>query len=70
MITITCAALVALGKGPELKVHLRGLLNQGVSHQEVEEMMIHLCHSASWPCGVNGIRIAREVVREVFKEQS
>jgi 4-carboxymuconolactone decarboxylase len=44
---ITCAALVALGKEAQLKVHLRGLLNQGMSRQGIEEMMIHLAHYAS-----------------------
>lgn len=41
---ITCAVLVALGKEAQLKVHLKGLLNQGVSEEAVEEMMIHLAH--------------------------
>ncbi|MGE0668945.1 MAG: carboxymuconolactone decarboxylase family protein [Sphingomonadales bacterium] len=62
---ITCATLVALGKEAQLKVHLKGLLNQGVSHREVEEMMIHLAHYAGWPCAVNGIRVAREVFKEM-----
>ncbi|MEN3973816.1 carboxymuconolactone decarboxylase family protein [Emcibacter sp. SYSU 3D8] len=62
---ITCATLVALGKEAQLKVHLKGLLNQGVSHEEVEEMMIHLAHYAGWPCAVNGIRVAREVFKEL-----
>lgn len=62
---ITCATLVALGKEAQLKVHLKGLLNQGVSPLEVEEMMIHLAHYAGWPCAVNGIRVAREVFKEI-----
>jgi 4-carboxymuconolactone decarboxylase len=62
---ITCATLVALGKEAQLKVHLKGLLNQGVSELAVEEMMIHLAHYAGWPCAVNGIRVAREVFREI-----
>jgi len=62
---ITCATLVALGKEAQLKVHLKGLLNQGVSQLEVEEMMIHLAHYAGWPCAVNGIRVAREVFTEM-----
>ena len=62
---ITCATLVALGKEAQLKVHLKGLLNQGVSELAVEEMMIHLAHYAGWPCAVNGIRVAREVFKEI-----
>jgi 4-carboxymuconolactone decarboxylase len=61
---ITCAVLVALGKEAQLKVHLRGLLNQGVTHEAVEEMMIHLAHYSGWPTAVNGIRVAREVFAE------
>ena len=37
---ITCATLVALGKEAQLKVHLKGLLNQGVSPLEVEEVLM------------------------------
>ena len=61
---ITCAVLVAMGKEPQLKVHLRGLLNQGLSQLAVEEMMIHLAHYSGWPTAVNGIRVAREVFAE------
>lgn len=61
---ITCAVLVALGKEAQLKVHLRGLLNQGLSQLAVEEMMIHLAHYSGWPTAVNGIRVAREVFAE------
>ncbi|MBI1181402.1 MAG: 4-carboxymuconolactone decarboxylase [Alphaproteobacteria bacterium] len=62
---ITCATLVALGKELQLKVHLRGLLNQGVSREAVEEMMLHLAHYAGWPCAVNGLRVAREVFKDL-----
>lgn len=61
---ITCAVLTALGKEPQLKVHLRGLLNQGLSPQGIEEMMIHLAHYSGWPTAVNGLRVAREVFAE------
>jgi len=61
---ITCAALVAMGKEPELKGHLYGALNIGISREAVEEMMIHLAHYSGWPTAVNGLRIAREVFAE------
>jgi len=62
---ITCAALVALGKEPQLKGHLRGALNVGISRQAVEEMMIHLAHYSGWPTAVNGLRVAQEVFAEL-----
>jgi 4-carboxymuconolactone decarboxylase len=62
---ITCSVLVALGKEPQLKVHLRGLLHTGMSQESVEEMMMHIAHYAGWPTAVNGIRVAREVFKEM-----
>jgi 4-carboxymuconolactone decarboxylase len=62
---ITCAALTALGKEPQLKVHLKGALNVGISREEILEMMVHLAHYSGWPTAVNGTRVAEEV----FKEQ-
>lgn len=64
---ITCAALIALGKEPQLKVHLRGALNVGISREAVEEMMIHLAHYSGWPTAVNGMRVAHEVFAELDK---
>ena len=62
---ITCSVLVALGKEPQLKVHLRGLLHTGMPQESVEEMMMHIAHYAGWPTAVNGIRVAREVFKEM-----
>ena len=62
---ITCAALTALGKEPQLKAHLRGALNVGVSREAVEEMMIHLAHYSGWPTAVNGMRVAHELYAEL-----
>jgi len=58
---ITCAALIALGKEEELKVHFRGLLNQGVTADEIDEMIIHLAHYGGWPNAVAARRAATSV---------
>lgn len=62
---ITCTALVVMGKELQLKTHLRGALNAGISRQAIEEMMIHLAHYSGWPTAVNGLRVAREVFEEM-----
>lgn len=62
---ITCTALVVMGKELQLKTHLRGALNAGISRQAIEEMMIHLAHYSGWPTAVNGLRVAREVFKEM-----
>ena len=62
---ITVAALTVLARERELKVHLRGALNAGISREKINEMMIHLAHYGGWPVGVNGLRIAKEVFEEI-----
>ena len=61
---ITCAALMVMGKEPQLKVHLRGALNVGITQKAIEEIIIHLAHYAGWPVAVNAQRVAREVFEE------
>ena len=62
---ITVAALTVLGRWPELKIHLRGALNVGISREMINEMMIHLAHYGGWPVGVTGRRMAKEVFEEI-----
>jgi len=62
---ITVAALTVLARERELKTHLRGALNAGISREKINEMMIHLAHYGGWPVGVNGLRIAKEVFEEI-----
>ncbi len=66
---ITVAALTVLGRSPEMKVHIRGALNVGISREKIQEMMIHLAHYGGWPVGVNGLRIAQEVFDSIDKKK-
>ncbi len=67
---ITVAALTVLGRSPELKVHIRGALNVGLSREKIQEIMIHLAHYGGWPVGVNGLRIAQEVFDSIDKKDA
>ncbi len=58
---ITIAALTVLGRETELKTHLHGARNLGISRAKVEEMMLHLAHYGGWPTGVAGLRKVEEV---------
>ena len=62
---VTCAVLTALGREPQLRVHLKGALNVGISREEILEMMIHLSHYAGWPTGITGTKVAEEVFKEL-----
>lgn len=67
---ITVAALTVLARSPELKVHIRGALNVGISREKIQEIMIHLAHYGGWPVGVNGQRIAQEVFDSIDKKDA
>jgi len=58
---ITMAALMALGRGPELRIHMRGALNLGIKPSEIKEMIFHLSQYSGVPTAVEAIRAFREV---------
>lgn len=66
---ITMAALTVLGREPELKTHMRGALNIGISREKITEMMIHLAHYGGWPVAVNGLRVAQGVFEAADKKE-
>ncbi len=61
---ITMAALMALGRGPELRLHMRGALNLGISKEELKEMIVHLAFYSGVPTAVEAIRAFNEVTEE------
>ena len=61
---ITVSILAALGKSHELKHHLIGALNNGLSKTELTELFIHSGLYCGFPAAQEGIRALREVVKE------
>ncbi|ADK84035.1 Carboxymuconolactone decarboxylase [Desulfarculus baarsii DSM 2075] len=58
----TIAALTALGTAtPQLKVHIRGGLNVGLSRQEIVEVIMQMAVYAGFPAALNGLFAAKEV---------
>lgn len=56
------AALTALGNaGPQLRVHVQGALNVGVSREEIVETIMMMGVYAGFPAALNGLFAAREV---------
>ena len=56
------AALTALGNAaPQLKVHIQGALNVGVSRAEVVETIMQMAVYAGFPAALNGLFAAKEV---------
>lgn len=59
---VTVAMLVALGRMHELKIHVRGALNNGVTPQELQEIFMHASVYCGFPAAVDAFRTAAEVV--------
>ena len=56
---VVIAILTALGQEHELAFHVPAGLNHGLTREEIEEVMTHLCLYAGFPKAVDGMRAAR-----------
>ena len=58
----TVAQLAALGKTSELKIHLQGARNLGVSREELLEVLMQTSQYAGIPAAVQALNAAAEVL--------
>jgi 4-carboxymuconolactone decarboxylase len=58
---ITIAALTALDRPHELEIHLGLGLSNGLSREEICEVVMHMAVYGGFPVAVEGMRIAKEV---------
>jgi len=61
---ITVATLVALYRTNELPFHLKRALENGVTKDELIELITHLAFYAGWPTANSAVMIARQVFAE------
>ena len=59
---VTVSMLVALGRMHELKIHVRGALNNGVTPAELQEIFLHASVYCGFPAAMDAFRTASEVV--------
>jgi 4-carboxymuconolactone decarboxylase len=58
---ITCAVLTALYRTEQLPGHVTRALANGVTREELGEMITHVAFYAGWPCSVTAARVANEL---------
>ncbi len=58
---ITVAALVALYRTDQLKGHIGRALDNGVTKEEIGEVITHMAFYGGWPTAANAVRVAKEV---------
>jgi 4-carboxymuconolactone decarboxylase len=61
---ITLTALVALRAEHELGMHVRAALRNGLSAEEISEILLHTAVYAGVPAANSGFAIAKRVLRE------
>lgn len=61
---LNLAMLTALNRGPELKLHVNGALNNGLSKEQIREVFLQAALYCGVPAAVEAFRAAREVFKE------
>jgi 4-carboxymuconolactone decarboxylase len=58
---VTVTALIALNRTEQLRFHLEKALENGVTKDELIEVITHLAFYSGWPNSMNAIMIAKEL---------
>ena len=62
---LTLAMIATLNRPHELRTHIGGALNNGVTREEIREVFLQVAIYAGVPAAVDSFRIAREVFAEL-----
>ena len=65
---ITLTAMVALGRDEELAMHLRAALRNGLTPDEIKEVLLHATVYCGVPAGNAAFAIAQRVLEEAASE--
>jgi 4-carboxymuconolactone decarboxylase len=60
---LNLAMLTALGKPAELKLHVKGALGNGLSVEEIKEILLHATVYCGIPAGLDAFKAAHEVLK-------
>jgi 4-carboxymuconolactone decarboxylase len=61
---LNLAMLTALGRTPEIKLHVKGALNNGVSVEEIKAALLHATAYCGIPAGLDAFKAAHEVLQK------
>jgi 4-carboxymuconolactone decarboxylase len=62
---INIAMLTALNRSHELAVHIRGAVNNGLTEEEIREVIIQASFYCGGPAGLESTRVADGVLKEI-----
>ncbi len=64
---LNIAMLAVLNRPNEFKLHIRGAIRNGVTREEIREILLQVAIYAGVPAGIDSFRIAKEVLAELDK---
>jgi len=59
---LNLAMLTALGRTPEIKLHVKGALTNGVSVEQIKAVLLHATAYCGIPAGLDAFKAAHEVL--------
>lgn len=62
---VTLGILIALRAEKEIAVHVRGALRNGLTSDEIEEVILHASVYAGVPAALEAVRTAREEIEKI-----
>jgi 4-carboxymuconolactone decarboxylase len=62
---LNLAMLTALNRAAEIRLHVRGAINNGVSAEEIREVLLHATIYCGIPAGLDAFKAANEVLLEM-----
>jgi 4-carboxymuconolactone decarboxylase len=62
---LNLAMLTALNRPHEIKLHVRGAINNGVTKDEIKEVFLQAAIYCGVPAAIDSFRTAREVFQEM-----
>ncbi|GAD96611.1 hypothetical protein CIMG_02427 [Paecilomyces variotii No. 5] len=57
--------LMALNRSPELGIHIRGAINNGLTEVEIREAILHATVYCGAPAGVDAMKVAESILNEM-----
>jgi 4-carboxymuconolactone decarboxylase len=67
---LVLAMIAVLNRPHELKLHVRGALNNGVTREEMREIFLQVAVYAGAPAAMDGFRNAKEALAAIEAEQA
>ncbi|KJC40234.1 gamma carboxymuconolactone decarboxylase [Bradyrhizobium sp. LTSP849] len=64
---LNLAMLTALNRAPEIKLHTRGAISNGLTVEEIKEVLLHATVYCGIPAGLDAFKAANEVLKEMGK---